>query len=96
MLSEKEILDLYNDPTFDGSFTGVKTFRDFLYTEKNELIPEKKLYDILKKDKNYLLHMKPIRKFPTRPYGIESFGNCAQMDLGKYFFVLLGFELTSP
>lgn len=97
MLSDEEILALYNDPMFDGSFSGVKTFRDFLYTEKNELIPEKRLFDILKKDKNYLLHMKPTRKFPTRPYDVQSFGNCVQIDLAempqfegyKYFLVAI-------
>jgi Integrase core domain len=97
MLSDEEILALYNDPKFDGSFSGVKTFRDFLYSEKNELIPEKRLFAILKKDKNYLLHMKPTRKFPTRPYDVQSFGNCVQIDLAemphfegyKYFLVAI-------
>lgn len=83
MLSDEDILKLYNDPKFDGSFSGVKTFRDFLYSEKNELVSEKRLYEILKKDKNYLLHMKPTRKFPRRPYAIQSFGNCVQIDLGN-------------
>jgi len=97
MLSDQEILALYNDPNFDGSFSGVKTFRDFLYSEKHELIPEKRLFSILKKDKNYLLHMKPTRKFPTRPYDVQSFGNCVQIDLAempqfegfKYFLVAI-------
>jgi hypothetical protein len=97
MLSDEEILTLYNDPMFDGSFSGVKTFRDFLYSEKNELVSEKRLYEILKKDKNYLLHMKPTRKFPTRPYDVQSFGNCVQIDLAempkfenyKYFLVAI-------
>lgn len=97
MLSDEEILKLYNDPLFDGSFSGIKTFRDFLYSEKKELIPEKRLYNILKKDKNYLLHMKPTRKFPTRPYDVQSFGNCVQIDLAempnfdgyKYFLVAI-------
>lgn len=82
MLTDEDILKLYNDPAFDGSFSGIKTFRDFLYSEKHELISEKRLYNIIKTDKNYLLHMKPIRKFPQRPYDVRSFGNCVQMDLG--------------
>lgn len=97
MLTDEEILQLYNDPLFDGSFSGVKTFRDFIYAEKKELIPEKRIYNILKKDKNYLLHMKPTRKFPTRPYDVQSFGNCVQIDLAempnyegfKYFLVAI-------
>lgn len=97
MLSDEEILNLYNDPLFDGSFSGVKTFRDFLYAEKKELVSEKRLYSLLKRDKNYLLHMKPTRKFPTRPYDVQSFGNCVQIDLAempnyegfKYFLVAI-------
>jgi len=56
----------------------VKTFRDFLYSEKNVLVPEKKLYEILKKDEDYLLQMRPARKFPLRRYDVRSFGNCVQ------------------
>ena len=82
MLTDEEILKLYTDPTFPGSFSGVKTLRDFLYGEKNELVPEKRLYDILKRYPNYLLHMKPARKFPVRHYDVQSFGNTVQMDLG--------------
>ena len=82
MLTDEEILKLYKDPKFAGSFSGVKTLRDFLYAEKNELIPEKRLYNILKQDPLYLMHMKPVRKFPVRPYDVQSFGNTVQMDLG--------------
>lgn len=54
MLTDEEILTLYKDPKFPGSFSGVKTFRDFLFVEKHELVSEKRLYDILKQDANYL------------------------------------------
>lgn len=65
MLTDKQILKLYNDPKFGGSYSGIRVFRDFLFTEKQELIPEKRLFDLLKTDKNYLLHMRPgISKSP--------------------------------
>jgi len=97
MLTDEEILKLYKDPQFPGSFSGVKTLRDFLYAEKHELVPEKRLYDILKQDSNYLLHMKTVRKFPVRHYDVQSFGDTVQMDLAfmpefdgfKYFLLVI-------
>lgn len=50
MLSDEEILKLYNDPSFDGSFSGARVFRDFLYAEKNELVPLTRIYNILKQE----------------------------------------------
>jgi len=78
MLSDKEILELWQNPNFAGSYSGVRTFRDFLYAEKNELIPEKRLLEILKQNHEYLIQMKPARKFPLRKYDVRSFGNCVQ------------------
>jgi len=83
MLTDEEILKLYKDPTFAGSFSGVKNFRNFLYAEKKELVPEKRLYNILKQDPLYLMHMKPARKYPVRHYDVQSFGNTVQMDLAR-------------
>jgi len=48
MLSDEEILKLYNTPTFDGSFSGARVFRDFLYAEKHELVSLNRIYNILK------------------------------------------------
>ena len=62
MLSDEEILQLYKDPNFVASFTGVRNFRNFLFTEKGEHVSEKRIYSILKKDPNYIIHMKPARK----------------------------------
>lgn len=50
MLTDEEILKLYNTPSFDGSFSGARVFRDFLYAEKNELIPLSRIYEILKQE----------------------------------------------
>jgi len=59
----------------------VKTFRDFLYSEKNELVSEKRIYEILKKDENYILHMRPAKRYPLRKYDVRSFGNLVQVKL---------------
>jgi hypothetical protein len=34
-LSDSEILQLYKDPEFKGSFAGARTFQMFLKTDKN-------------------------------------------------------------
>lgn len=81
MLSNEEILELYRNPNFGGSFSGVRVFRDYIFAEKNELVSLKRLYDVLKTDRNYLMHMKPVRSFPRRPYHVNGFGDIVQMDL---------------
>jgi len=63
---------------YKGSFSGVKTFRDFLYSEKNVLVPEKKLYNILKTDENFIVQMRPAKNFKLRRYDVRSFGNLVQ------------------
>ena len=96
-MSSKEILKLYKDPNFDGSFSGVRTFCDFVFAEKGIKLSPKHVYDVLKTDPLYLMQMKPVRKFPTRPYDVQSFGNLCQMDLAnmpqfdgfKYFLILI-------
>lgn len=97
MLTNDDILKLYKDPTFEGSFSGVRTFCDFVFAEKGVKLSLKQVYNVLKTDPLYLMQMKPIRKFPTRPYDVQSFGNLYQMDLAvmpvfngfKYFLVLI-------
>jgi len=97
MLSDKEILKLYKTPSFGGSFSGVRTFCDFVFVEKGIKLSPSHVYNVLKKDPLYLMQMKPVRKFPTRPYDVQSFGNICQMDLAEmphfkgfnYFLVLI-------
>lgn len=97
MLTDEEILKIYKDPNFFASFGGVRQFKDALFAEFNENVPLKKLTEILQKDENYLIHMKPKRKFPIRHYDVQSFGSLVQMDLAfmpnfngfKYFLLLI-------
>jgi Integrase core domain len=96
MFSDEEILKIYKDPNFFASFGGVRQFRDALFAEFQENVPLQRLTKILQTDENYLLHMKPRRKFPVRHYDVKSFGSLVQMDLAfmpKYqgfsYFLLL-------
>jgi hypothetical protein len=82
MLSDEDILKLYQDPTFGGSFSGVKNLKHFLKTDLNEDVSEQRLYNVLNTLPNYIYQLKPIRKFPTRNYVVDGFGQL----MGKHFF----------
>lgn len=97
MLSDEEILKLYQDPTFPGSFSGVKNLKHFIKTDLGETVTEQRLYNVLKTLPNYIYQLKPIRKFPVRNYVSESFGELMEIDLGfmapfnkfRYFLCLV-------
>jgi len=82
---EEKILNLWKDSNWYGSFRGVKTFQTLLKTDKNIDISEKKLYDILKNEHLYLMHLKPKTKFKRRKYDLNSYGELIQCDLGFMF-----------
>lgn len=50
-MSNEEILNLWHDKNWIGSFRGIKTFQSLLKTDKNIDISEKRLYNILKNAK---------------------------------------------
>jgi hypothetical protein len=74
MLSDEFILEKYQDPTFSGSFSGVKNLKHFLKTDYNQDISEQRLYNVLKTLPNYIYQLRPKRKYPTRNYVSDSFG----------------------
>lgn len=96
MLSDEEILDIYKDEKFPGSFSGLRTFQQFLLTDKNEHISIKRLRDILKTQIFFITSQRQIKKFPRRHYYVQSFGEIFQADLaemyeceGFHFFLLV-------
>ena len=96
-LSDSEIIQLYHDPEFPGSFSGARTFQMFLKTDKNVDLPIPKIYSLLKQIPLYIMNQKRIRKFPRRKYVVTSFGQVKQADLGemlpfnkfRYFLLLV-------
>ena len=58
MISDEEILNLWKDKTFSGSFRGIKTFQACLKTDKNIDISEHRLYSILKQEPLFLTHQR--------------------------------------
>jgi hypothetical protein len=85
MLSDEKILELWRDPTFSGSYRGIRTFQILLKTDLNVDVSQKKLYDILKKDSIFLIHTKPKRKFERRHYDLRTYGELVQADIAQMF-----------
>ena len=57
-----KIRQLWRDPKFAGSFSGLENFKLLLKLDKDIDISREKLYNILKKDRNYILEMRKIKK----------------------------------
>jgi len=80
-----EILKLWHDKNWIGSYRGIRTFQSLLKTDKNIDVSEKDLYNLLKNDKLYLIHLKPKSKINRRKYDINCYGEIVQCDLGFMF-----------
>jgi hypothetical protein len=85
MISDEKILELWRDPTFSGSYRGVKTFQILLKTDLNIDVSQKRLYSILKKDSNYLIHTKSNRNIERRHYDLHNYGELVQADIAQMF-----------
>ncbi len=90
-ISAKRILEIWKDPTFSGSYSGIKTFQILLKTDLNIDISERRLYKILKSDPIYLIHLKPVRQFDRRHYDLRFYGELLQADIA-YMFNYDGFK----
>lgn len=96
MSLEEKIRKIWRDPTFSGSYRGLKTFQIFLKTDKNINISEKELYKIMKNDPIYVMHMQP-KKVQRRKYYLSNVGELVQSDLAhmysfkgyRYFIVFI-------
>jgi hypothetical protein len=85
MITDKTILDLWRDPTFSGSYRGVRTFQIRLKTDLNIDVSSARLYSVLKKDPIFLIHTKPKRNFERRHYDLHSYGELVQADIAQMF-----------
>ncbi len=81
-----EIQNLWRDPKFSGSFSGISNFQAALKYEKNINLSKNDIYQILKKDRNFLLEMRKIpKRIPRRTMNIHGYGILFQADLGQLF-----------
>lgn len=84
-ISDSEILALWKDPNFNGSFRGARSFQIFLKTDKNIDIALQRIYKVLNTDSIYISHQRPIRNFPRRHYDVRTYGEVCAMDLAFMF-----------
>ena len=55
-VSDKKLLELWRDPSFTGSYRGIKTFQTLLKTDLNIDVSEEHLYKVIKTDPIFLIH----------------------------------------
>jgi len=84
-ITDERLLELWRDPNFSGSYRGIKTFQILLKTDLDIDVSTKRLFSVLKKDKNYIMHQKPVRNFERRHYDVNFYGELCQMDLAVMF-----------
>ena len=85
IVSDQKLLQLWRDPTFDGSYRGIKSFKILLKTDLNIDVSEQKLYKLLKTDPIFLIHQKPKRNFERRHYDVRNYGELVQADIAYMF-----------
>ncbi len=85
-IDPKIIQDLWQDPSFSGSFSGINTFQSALAMEKKIKISKQKLFSILRKNRNFLAESKKRYKIiPRRKIIVHGIGQMWQADLAMLF-----------
>ena len=85
VLSDSEILSYWRNPEFSGSYRGAKTFQILLKTDLGEDVSINRIYKLLKTDKIFILHQRPIRNIERRPFDVKFYGQVCQSDLAFMF-----------
>jgi hypothetical protein len=96
-VDKDKIIQLWRDPDFEGSYTGIKTFQTLLKLNKDIDISEKKLYEILKNDSIFVMHIRSKKTIQRRFYNLSYYCELVQSDLAfmfeyedfKYFIVVI-------
>ena len=85
VLSDSELLSYWRNPEFSGSYRGAKTFQILLKTDLGEDVSINRIYKLLKTDKIFILHQRPIRNIERRPFDVKFYGQVCQSDLAFMF-----------
>jgi hypothetical protein len=85
VISNKKILEIWRNPSFSGSYLGIKSFKILLKTDLGIDVSENRLFKVLKSDPIYLIHLRPQRKFDRRHYDLRFYGELVQADLAFMF-----------
>ena len=82
-LKNDQILALWRDPKFAGSFSGLSTFQDALRNDKNINISYSDLLNIFKHEADFITTTRPIRNFRRRRMDVHGYGSVWQADLAE-------------
>jgi hypothetical protein len=85
IISDKRVLEIWKDSSFNGSYRGISAFKLLLKTDLGIEIEEKRLYKILKEEPLYLMHLRPQRQFDRRHYDLHFYGELVQADIAYMF-----------
>jgi len=85
VISDEDLLKLWRDPSFEGSYRGARTFQVLLKTNLNIDIPLTRLYRVLANDQIYLIHQRANKKIERRHYITHNYGELTQMDIAVMF-----------
>ena len=85
VLSDSELLSYWRNPEFSGSYRGAKTFQILLKTDLGEDVSINRIYKLMKTDKIFILHQRPIRNIERRPFDVKFYGQVCQSDLAFMF-----------
>ena len=97
VLTDDFIKQLYTDPDFEGSFSGIQRMRHFIEQKYQECISLNRLARIMNSLPEYMYQLKPIRKYNLRSYQVDGFGQLLECDLGfmpnylnfRYFLLMI-------
>ena len=78
-ISDEELLKLWRNPDFEGSYRGIKVFQTILKTNLDISVSSKRLYKVIQHDSIYLLHKKPNRNILRRFYYVRYYGEVVQV-----------------
>ena len=97
-ISDEEIIKLWKNIDFSGSYRGISTFKILLKTDLGIDVSVSRLYRVLQNEPIFLMHQrkyKPVKRrtYITHSYGALVQGDCAYMTpdetTSKKFFFLV-------
>jgi len=88
VFSEKEkedIINLWRNPSFHGSFSGLTNFQSALKYDKNIVVSRNELLTIMQEVPEFIIESKRIRKFPRRKVIVHGYAKTFQADLAEMY-----------
>ena len=97
-ISDEELIRLWKNIDFSGSYRGIATFQVLLKTDLGIDVSQSRLYRVLQNEPIFLMHQRKYRPVKRRSYITHSYGALVQADCAymtpdqttsKKFFLLV-------